>query len=345
VRPLARALRVAAIALLAACGAGEPQQPIALQPGWNAVDGMVCADGSPTGIGVLPGTRNRILVVLSGGGACWSETSCDADLRSFGPAEFAFASGLTAGTILDRSLPESPFSDWTFVFVPYCTGDVHAGGDVTRSYGTKGTWRHHGRANLDAALSRVAAAMPAPEKVVVSGSSAGGFGALLAFDLARKRWPAGAAGPKAYLVDDSGQTFVGSDLPQALRDAWWASWNLDATVTPLCAACKADLSQLWDVLRAAHPADRLSLLTTTQDSTMMGFFGIADPAQFQADVTNLATKLKGIPGAASFVVGDPAHEHEHALLLRPGAYASGGTSLTAWLGLQVNDDPAWTSAP
>jgi pectinacetylesterase len=340
-RPHARAPLLAALALLAACGGKEPSS---LEPGWNDVVGMVCADGSTTGIGVSPGTRNRVLVVLSGGGACWSETACNANQRSFGSIDFAIVSAATAGTILDRSLPGNPFSDWTYVFVPYCTGDVHAGGDVTRTYGAKGTWRHHGRANLEAALARVAAAMPAPEKVVVAGSSAGGFGALLAFDVARARWPAGAAGPKAYLVDDSGPTFVGGDLPQALRDAWWASWNLDATVTPLCAACKTDLSQLWDVLRAAHPADRLALLTTTQDATMMAFFGIADSTLFQAGVANLAAKVNGIPGAHAFVVGDLAHEHDHALLLQPGAYSAGGTTLTAWLGLDVNDDAGWTSA-
>jgi Pectinacetylesterase len=343
-RPLARALRLAALALLAACGGSEPEPSVSLAPGWNAIQGMVCADGSPTGIGVSPGTRNRVLVVLSGGGACWSETACNASLRSFGSIELSIAFASTANTILDRSLPGNPFFDWTFVFVPYCTGDVHAGADVTRSYGTKGTWRHHGRANLDAALARVAAAMPSPEKLVVAGSSAGGFGALLAFDIARARWPAGPSGPKAYLVDDSGQTFVGDDLPQGLRDAWWASWNLDATVTPLCATCKTDLSQLWNVLRAAHPADRLALLTTTQDTTMMAFFGITDAAQFQTGVTNLAAKVSLISGAHAFVVGDPTHLHGHALLLDPGAYSAGGTSLAAWLGLQVNDDPGWTSA-
>lgn len=337
VRPVAVTL-----AFLAACGGRSDEESggTPLQPGWNPVQGMVCADGSPTGIGVSAGAANRVLVVLSGGGACWSEASCDPSTpRSFGAGDFGIVSLFTASTIFDRALPGTPFADWTMVFVPYCTGDVHAGADVTRTYGARGTWRHHGRANLDAALSRIASAMPSAEKVVVSGSSAGGFGSLLAYDLARARWPAAS---KIYLVDDSGPTFVGSDLPQAIRDAWWTSWNLDASVTPLCPGCRADLSELWTALHAAHPADRLSLLTSTQDATMIGFFAVTAP-QFETGVTNLALRLAGIPNAKTFVVGDLARRTGHAFLLAPGLYAAGGRTLPAWLSLQVNDDPAWTS--
>ncbi|HEY6098169.1 MAG TPA: pectin acetylesterase-family hydrolase [Anaeromyxobacter sp.] len=339
-RPLLRSLSVACIVALAACGGSEPQQQPALQQGWNDVAGMLCADGSPTGIGVQFGTRNSVIVVLSGGGACWDATHCGATVpRSFGSADFAFYSLFTAGTIFDRSLPGNPFTDWTFVFVPYCTGDVHAGGDVTMTYGAAGTWRHHGRKNLEAAIATVAAAIPSPDKVVVSGSSAGGFGALLAFDIARAKWPAGATGPKAYLVDDSGQTFVGNDLPQSLRDTWWASWALDRTITPLCAICNTDLSQLWTVLHTAHPSDRLALLSSTQDSTMIGFFSPMTPTEFATGVTHLAQKLQTIPNAASFRVAGSGH----AFLLAPGSYTAAGTPLLTWLGLEVSDSTSWTS--
>ena len=339
-RPLLRTIVLAAVAALAACGL-EPS-PTTLQRGWNPVDGMLCADGSPTGVGVSFGTRNRILIALSGGGACWDAAHCGGDTpRRFGAGDWALYSGFVTGTgsILDRTLPGNPFADWTHVFVPYCTGDVHAGGDVTRTVNAQ-PWRHHGRANLEAAISKVAADLPPPEKVVVAGSSAGGFGALLAFDIARARWPAGPAGPKAYLVDDSGQTFVGNDLPQATRDAWWAAWNLDATLTPLCAACQTDLSELWTSLRARHPGDRLALLTSTRDATMVGFFSPITPAEFETGVTRLADKLSGISQAASFRVAGTGH----ALLVnQPASQVAAGTPLTTWLGLAVNDDAGWTS--
>ncbi len=73
---------------------------------------------------------------------------------------------------------------------------------------------------------------------------------------------------------------------------------------------------------------------------MMGFFGIASATDFETDVSHLATKLAGIPNAASFRVSGTGH----ALLLAPASYTtSGGTALTAWLGQQVADDAGWTA--
>jgi len=335
--------RLAAIAvivsLLTACGGGDGGTPPL--SGWVDVPGMICADGSPTGIGISPGSANRVLVFLNGGGACWGETACDASPGPFGSADYQFLSAFTLGTIFDRTLPGNPFADWTLVFVPYCTGDVHAG-DSEQTYGTA-TWRHHGRANLEAALGEVAAALPVPEKVVISGSSAGGFGSLLAFDLLRAHWPAGGAGTaQAYLVDDSGPTLVANDLPATLRDTWWANWNLAATVDPLCAACSGDLSELWMTLSAAHPQDRLAFLTTTQDATMRGFFGGMAPATFETAIGTLTAKIGGLAGgkAASFTVGNST---AHALFLAPAAYTAGGEPLLGWLDLLVTDDPGWTS--
>jgi hypothetical protein len=47
-------------------------------------------------------------------------------------------------------------------------------------------WRHGGRADVAAYLKRRAATFPAPRKLAISGSSAGGFGALLNCDAARQ---------------------------------------------------------------------------------------------------------------------------------------------------------------
>jgi hypothetical protein len=337
--------RLAAVAVLlssvAACGDGDDPAP---PSGWVEVPGMICADGSPTGIGISPGSENRVLVFLNGGGACWSETACDASPGPFGRTEYQLLSAFTTGTIFDRSLPGNPFADWTLVFVPYCTGDVHAG-DSEQDYGTAGTWRHQGRANLEAALEEVVAALPVPDRVVIGGWSAGGFGSLLAFDVLRARWPAGGAGAaQAYLVDDSGPTLVGEDLPATLRSAWWTSWNLAETVTPLCPECEDDLSAIWASLSADHPQDRFALLTTTQDATMRGFFGGMDAGAFETAIGTLTEKLDGLANgnAASFTVGG-AGATDHALLVSPQAYSANGTSLLRWLELLVTDDPAWTS--
>ena len=142
--------RVAAlllVALAAACGDGgegssSQQLPAcgdltadALAPGeWKffPIVGSVCSDGTQTGIGVEKGTSSNVLVFLDGGGACWDYLTCwlfpTATSGPFGASEFAARiASARAGSVLDRDAPGNPYKDFTFVFVPYCTGDVHSG--------------------------------------------------------------------------------------------------------------------------------------------------------------------------------------------------------------------------
>jgi hypothetical protein len=274
-----------------------------------------------------------VLVFLNGGGACWSQAECDASPGPFGAADLALGQQLLPGTILDRKLAGNPFAGFTLVFVPYCTGDVHAGDSVQTYAGT--IWRHHGHRNLDAALAWIEANLPHPARVVISGSSAGGFGALLAYDLVRERWPE-SSGIGAALVDDSGPTFDPSGLSTALTYAWWEAWGLASTVTPVCPSCKDDASSRWPVLSSAHPADRFALLSATHDPTIEAFFGLT-PTDFGNALARLAGEIDGLPvppgqserNARSFRVSVPGGAH--GLLLSPATYSAGGAPLLAWL--------------
>ena len=321
---------LAAVALaLAACGKPSAEPAFA----FAAVPGMACADGSATGIGLSRGTSD-VLLFLNGGGACWDACHCDASPGPFGPQELAFGqAGALAGTILDRNLAGNPFARFTMVFVPYCTGDVHAG-DAVQAYpamgatcAATGTWRHHGHRNVEAALAWVGANLPRPTRIVVAGSSAGGFGSLLAYDLVRSRWPDGELPPvTAALLDDSGPTFDPPALPTALTWVWWDSWGLGSTVTPLCAGCKDHLPEIWSVLSTKYPNDLLALLSTTNDPTIEGFFNLV-PQDFATALGVLAADVGALPNAASFQSATPGH----ALLVSPATYRAGTTPLLSWL--------------
>jgi hypothetical protein len=67
---------------------------------------------------------------------------------------------------------ENPFAEYSFVYVPYCTGDVHLG-NLTREYSPDLTVEHVGRINGDAALAYLAENFADAEQVVVVGASAG----------------------------------------------------------------------------------------------------------------------------------------------------------------------------
>jgi hypothetical protein len=334
---LTLALAVAVVLALAACGRRDP-------PGFSFVPvaAMSCADGSATGVGYEPG-GDEVLVFLDGGGACWAPGQCDPDsVRPFGAADLAAAEqSRLPGTILDPSLPGNPFAGFTVVYVPYCTGDVHAG-DRDRFDGTT-TWHHHGLRNVEAALDWLGTSLPPPTRVVLAGSSAGGFGALIAHRLLRARWPE-SSGVGVAVVDDSGPTFVGSTIPDALRGAWWDAWNLASTVSPSCPECRDDLSALFAHASAEHPADRLALLSTTADDTMRMFFGAMTGLEFGDALGVLAAKLDGLPAgnAHTFRVTGT----DHALLASPASYAAQGTALLDWLlPLATGEGPVSSAGP
>ena len=75
-----------------------------------------------------------------------------------------------ASSTFDRA--ENPFADYSFVYVPYCTGDVHLG-NLTREYSPDLTVEHVGMVNGDAALGYLAENFADAEQVVVVGESAG----------------------------------------------------------------------------------------------------------------------------------------------------------------------------
>jgi hypothetical protein len=291
---------------------------------------------------VSPGTGPDLVVFLNGGGACWDYLTCFvlelASRGPFGRAEFERL-GATAlhGSILDRSLPENPFRDASLVFVPYCTGDIHGGNRVVTYSGAGGAraYHHVGRANLLAFLPRIAATWPAPRKLVVSGSSAGGFGAVLNYDTFRRQWPLS----EAYLIDDSGPPLEVGAVSQALLDAWFASWRLDEVLDPLCGApCRAGLSPALSALVQKYPDDRIALLSSLRDTVISSYF-LLDGSRLEAALLKLSAEVIGpSQNARVFLVpGDG-----HTMLGGPAAHVQGAPLLT-WLEQQVNGDPAWKS--
>jgi len=353
-KTLARLAAVAAAALFAACGHDDEKTTLPpLVWTWVPLEGSVCSDGSPTGIGIEPGPgrSTNVLVFLTGGGACWETLTCftfqTAAPGPYGKAQLdADIPRLTPGTIFDRSAPGNPYKDFTFVFVPYCTGDVHAGDRAQDYAGAPRRWFHKGRVNLGNAFAYLPTAIDAPPKVVVAGSSAGGFGSLLAFEMAKAAWPAS----KAYLVDDSGPPLA--NIPELTRLAWNAAWDLGTAVNAVCgAACATSLAPIIPALATRHPTDRFALLSSTRDDVIRGFFG--DPLTltqmpaptFEAALRDLAAAIEDDtpetpPGEThAFIVAGATHP----MLDRPGSFSSAGTSLFEWLGQQVEDDPAWAA--
>ena len=156
------------------------------------------------------GDPTRLLLYLTGGGACSTGKDCDPTAED---PPYAYRIGPNRepgrfGGILELRNPKNPFAEYSMVWVPACTGDVHLGDrDVTYTIETPSaaprqlTIHHRGQKNVGSALDWIHANFPAPREIFVAGSSAGAIGtAFYANRLARHYPQARVVG----LGDDAG---------------------------------------------------------------------------------------------------------------------------------------------
>ncbi|HZL19060.1 MAG TPA: pectin acetylesterase-family hydrolase [Polyangia bacterium] len=313
---------------------------------WIPFPDAVCADGSTTGIGVNLGAAGaRPLIYLEGGGACWSEETCYTEMTAanfvsgYSAATFALESGptgalATPGSFFDRSATANPFKDYSFVYVPYCTGDAHAGNNVVR-YGTH-TAHHVGFKNFAAYLNRLVPTFSGADRVILAGSSAGGYGALFNWWQAQQAF----GSVRVDMVDDSG-TLMPPDVDsegsgfEALERV---QWNLAATLPSACASCATDLSSIFGYYAQALPNNHAALLSYTQDSVIPIFYGITT-AEFTTGLTELVSKeITPNAGFRSFLDNAAGHE-----LWAMPALASAGVTVETFVTQMVTDDAGWMS--
>lgn len=156
---------------------------------WTSIPGgdqCRCSDGSPYELWERPADPTRVVFYLQGGGACFDESTCGPELSVFARAlELGDAPDSTG--IFDQAAPENPLAAHSIVYVPYCTGDVHLGANVTQ-YGDI-TIQHNGFANASKGLETLVENYPELEQLVVVGVSAGSVAAPAFAGLAADAFP------------------------------------------------------------------------------------------------------------------------------------------------------------
>jgi hypothetical protein len=130
-----------------------------------------CSDGSPFEIWERPADPLKVMLYFEGGGACFSAETCGPDSTTYN-RNLELGSAPDLRGVFDESNPENPIADWSIVYVPYCTGDVHLG-DAETVYSDTVTINHNGFANGETGLQTVIANYPDVEQLLVAGSSAG----------------------------------------------------------------------------------------------------------------------------------------------------------------------------
>jgi Pectinacetylesterase len=167
-----------------------------------------CADSSEFAFWERRADPTKVVFFLDGGGACFdAETCAFTGLGTGGEANYDWSiygeDPAEEGGIFDLRRVDNPFRDYSFIYVPLCTGDMHLG-DATREYSPELTVEHNGFVNGTAALSYLAEHYPDAAQVVVVGKSNGAapvYGGL-ASDLFPDARVTALGGQTGHIPDD-----------------------------------------------------------------------------------------------------------------------------------------------
>lgn len=299
------------------------------------------------------GTADGLAVFFNGGGACWNDGTCSKprlagdraffsgkhDQNAVGvyKAELLPGDGPSQmGGIFDRTNPQNPVRDWSMLFVPYCTGDVHSGSNTAHykfpATGKPFTIDHRGWDNMQVIMHWMRTNVPQPAQLLVTGSSAGAYGATTHYTSLRALYP----DARAVLLGDSGQGVTTAEFERVRNKNW--NYQLPASVFGADTQKTPD-SKVVAKLAAAFPKDRFAQFTTIHDATQTAFYAQMVSAQACNAWTNkMLSELASRQASANFR-SYVAQGKTHTILRAPLFYSeqSGGMPFTAWLGALLQD--------
>lgn len=324
-------------------GGSAPQTGPIVAPSeiWTWVDfnNAFCANGKPTGIGVnLTDKSKDVVIYFQGGGACWDQLTCDNY-----PVAHIDANGYTKSTFIgEMGQLDVPFfsrtgdgvlKDANYVFVPYCTGDVHAGNNVME-YGAK-TLHHVGGANFQSYLERLVETFPDASRVLVTGSSAGGYGAGINYWRVREAFPEA----QVDMLDDSGPPLPKPYLSGDLQAKWMSAWNLGDALPPGCTDCTTDLDKIFNYYGTVYTDSRFALLSYTKDQVISFFLGVSQSTMPEALAALATADIDPHDNMKYFYVTGTNHTFLGGNL----SQTTNSVTLATWLTQFWTGDPAWSS--
>lgn len=296
---------------------------------------------------VRQGSSRNLVIYFQGGGCCWNSQTCVTSptydpyiSEADNPANFPLGIG-------DFDNPENPFADWSFVFIPYCTGDLHWGsGEWTYKYATGQSWtiHHRGLDNFLTALKWTKLNLPRPKKILVTGSSAGAYGAIGNFPWVRKAFPAS----KIYVLGDAGIE-VG---PREFDAQAQLLWNIDR---PPWASGMTEPMYLPEFLLTQarrHPRVRFgeygnawdSVLTWFRSAILQSFWVATEEENVCEDYNSNVLQTLEYKQQAENYRSYLASGISHTILISPRFYtedSAGGVSFLSWVRAMIEGGEEW----
>lgn len=169
------------------------------------------------------GSENKVLIYFAGGGVSINEEMARNDTYNTSEIAIDVLANVTMNMGgLASEVDGSPFENWSIILFPYATGDFHAGTGEFHYTDTDGKEKilyHNGYVNYSETMKMVMekAGLDNIDTVLVTGYSAGGFGAaLLSDDVFTNYFP--NVESKNILVDAS--LLLNDDWHSIATDVW-----------------------------------------------------------------------------------------------------------------------------
>lgn len=341
--------------LLTSCGEKPKNMPVTPKPPfegmdtfWNRIEPggeSICSTGTPYTFYFHPGDPKKIMVYFDGGGACWSRETCDPTLRTVTHTPYVIDSidnpglknpgitGASWGGLFNFDHPDNPVGDYSILMIPYCTADTHLG-DKMATY-QQDTLdpatidiQHKGYVNVLSALDWLAGQIDQPEKLFVTGVSAGSLASPVYASLLADRYP----NTKVTQLGDASGGYRSDDATNQLADAWGSQRLLndifpdrDTTLVP-----SFENYHVW--AQGRHPNLQLSQYNAAYDE-VQGFFlsilGVKDITIDQTLRANTTYLENELPKFRHFI---DSGKH-HGLIIRPQFYTTtmNGVRFSSWL--------------
>lgn len=296
-----------------------------------SLHGAVCLTGEQFQVNVRHGSSDEVLLYMQGGGACWDYVTC----YVLGTATTGANGAVEAGA-LDIDNPDSPFKDYDIVYVPYCDGSVFTG-DATVDYNGNETY-HHGLRNLSVAVDALKKEFPDPSRIIVAGSSAGGYGTFAGYGVTRVAFPE----TPIQIFNDSGPGLQNLNASQDVLDRT-VNWDFTKRIPPSCTACDVQYSYLLNWALDRDSKLRTALYSYQQDG-VISFFIDLDGPQYQSLLLSVTDDVRA-QDPERFQRFFPLGTN-HTVLLSPEFYTQSidGVSLLDWTNAFLADSDGWVDS-
>lgn len=321
---------------------------------------------------VREGTSPNILFNYMGGGACWDGTNCldaktnmvysDISLVENAPQLlFAMQRG-----IIDFNHPSNPFKDWTLIYLPYTTGDIHWGSnnqDYVNEEGETVTVYHRGFDNFLAALRYTKDRFP-PEtikNIFVTGQSAGAYGAVLSFPYIKEVYKKA----KIDVLGDAGSGVITDDFLQSALVNWKFTDNLPTWIPGISPEdfVNMDLPEVYLAVANYYTDSYIAHYTSRYDHNQIFMYYLMLELENMEKWVNLNYDGYGVPDSVTcdwtskmmdlwsitdlspnlqIYVG-PSRRHTITTFDEFYTLSTNSVKILDWVNQMLIDDPSWSS--